>query len=119
MNEPRPNLTDRQAECYRILVTAFNSGTIPTQQELGETMDVNKVTVFGYLDSLEKKGYIERNKYKRQSIKPTAPVDLRYAEQGVTVNRSDLVLAITLAAAGKLKPNHRQALQRLEKALDK
>ena len=65
------NVTPRQLEVLRFL-RAFRerSGYSPTMQEIGDHLDLTKVTVFEHIAALEKKGTLSRGaKHKARSLR--------------------------------------------------
>ena len=46
-------------------------GYSPTMQELAETLDITKVTVFEHVTGLEKKGLLRRSKHRARSLELT------------------------------------------------
>ncbi len=65
------NITPRQLEVLRFIrVFRERSGYSPTMQEIGDHMDLTKVTVFEHVAALEKKGALSRGvKHKARSLR--------------------------------------------------
>ena len=61
MSQPPP-LTRRQRQILDFLEEyAGNNGMAPTLEEIASHFGVNKVTIFGHVSELERKGFIERS----------------------------------------------------------
>ena len=60
---PLPPLTRRQREILTIFETYRRKhGISPTLEEIAQSLGVNKVTVFGHVAELERKGVLSRSK---------------------------------------------------------
>ena len=60
--QPLPMLTEKQANCLRFLYTYFMEHRYyPTQREVMDALGVKGTNAAGYLDPLEKKGYLVRD----------------------------------------------------------
>jgi len=75
-SEPQ-GLTPRQLEILQF-VQDFqrHNGYSPTMQELADRFGISKVTIFEHLDSLERKGWLSRAKYRARSLRIEPNVEL-------------------------------------------
>lgn len=66
-------LTPRQLEILRLIRDyRRQNGYSPTMQEIADTLDVTKVTVFEHVGALQKKGLLRRAQYKARSLELTS-----------------------------------------------
>jgi len=78
---PLPPLTRRQREILTYFETYRRQhGISPTLEEIAQTLGVNKVTVFGHVAELEKKGALVRS--KRGISRGMQPVEAPAARNG-------------------------------------
>ncbi len=93
-NKPRTPGTPRQAEILTY-VRSYQSrnGYSPTLQEIGDYLGISKVTVFEHLTALEKRGLIQRGRYKSRSVELEDHVRL-------PADRSSVLPLIGRVAAG-------------------
>lgn len=88
----RPNLTEKQAAIYAMVVQGEADGVVPTMREMADATGVSKTTVFERVDRLIDKGYLTRNRRMRRSLSAVEPIDGRYAF--VAGNADDLAKAL-------------------------
>jgi repressor LexA len=78
---PLPPLTRRQREILTIFETYRRQhGISPTLEEIAQSLGVNKVTVFGHVAELEKKGALVRS--KRGISRGMQPVEAESSRSG-------------------------------------
>lgn len=68
-----PRLTPRQLQILTVIRDFQRTrGYSPTMQELADTFDVSKVTIFEHVEALIKKGLLQRSPYKARSLEVTS-----------------------------------------------
>ena len=96
------NSTPRQLQALRFIYEyQTGKGYSPTLAEIARSMSVTNVTIFEYMQALERKGFIRRRRHEARSIELT---DLGAVEVGKQARKDDreAVLLRVRAAAKKL-----------------
>jgi repressor LexA len=71
-----PRLTPKQLRILTLIRDYQRKhGYSPTMQELADTLDVTKVTVFEHVTGLEKKGLLRRSRHRARSLELTSRVE--------------------------------------------
>lgn len=64
-------LTPRQTDCLKLIVSYRRLyGFSPTIQELADAMGICKVSCFGHVRALQKKGVVRRERYRSRGLVP-------------------------------------------------
>lgn len=70
VRKTRPSLTPKQLRVLTYIRDSTSAqGYAPTMQELADEFGVSKVTVFGHIAALQKKGYLRRSRHKARSLR--------------------------------------------------
>lgn len=76
MSGSSPRLTPKQLRILTLIRDYQRKhGYSPTMQELADTLDVTKVTVFEHVTGLEKKGLLRRSRHRARSLELTSRVE--------------------------------------------
>jgi len=72
----RASLTPKQLRVLTFIRDFTHArGLAPTLQELADEFGVSKVTMFEYIEALQKKGYLRRARYKARSLRLRENID--------------------------------------------
>jgi Mn-dependent DtxR family transcriptional regulator len=81
-----PPLTERQGKCLQLILDYFiENRYYPTQRELAVAMGIQSNTAAMYLQPLEQKGYLLRERNKQRNIRLTQAALERLRLMGVNV----------------------------------
>lgn len=81
-----PPLTERQGKCLQFILDYFlQNRYYPTQRELAAVMGIQSNTAAMYLQPLEQKGYLLRERNKQRNIRLTPAALERLQLMGINV----------------------------------
>ena len=88
----RENLTTKQAAVYKLYAIGNDEGEPPTLEEIGKATGVTRVTVWGHVKALKKKGYLNNVPHKARTYQPVLPIDHRYTADVITQEQARALL---------------------------
>lgn len=66
-------LTPKQSDVYNVFVRRCDDGMPPTMQEIATELHISKVTIFGHIQELKRKGYLSQS--DRKGWRNLTPID--------------------------------------------